>query len=98
MKESQTQPHAGQDQILWDHALKTEVIWNHLQDKDVVKLYNFSLKSKAIYANKTKIHEELTIETLHKLRIYKWLKMIVLLKMKYVIYKSIKIKCWIFGE
>ena len=40
-----------------------------LQNKDVVKIYNFSLKSKAIYANKNKIHEELTIETLQKLRI-----------------------------
>ena len=40
-----------------------------LQNKDVVKIYNFLLKSKAIYANKTKIHEELTIKNLHKLRI-----------------------------
>ena len=65
MKERQTRPHTGQDQILWAHVLKTEVMWNHarnrigfdLQNKDVVKIYNISLKSKAIYANKTKIHE-----------------------------------------
>ena len=44
-------------------------IWFDLKNKYVVKIYNFPIKSKAIYTNKTNIHEKLTIETLHKLRI-----------------------------